>query len=382
MKVANAKFLIEMEKRNNTTENFRFGFGRLLDMLEYSYVFKYIAEITEEDLNWCDIYIAVRPNTPMSCLLGKAIKRSGRSYIVYFDDDLVNREGTIAKRNESSKKCLRMSDAVFGANPALCSEYGRYSKNHFVVNTAVDESELFHTPHDSLPIRFVYAAGKDHASIFEAVINPVLKKLLDEYHDIIHFTFIGVEPKVKSIGYSDSFEFIPLMPLEQYNEYMRMHTFDVGLAPLNDDRFSRMKYFNKYIEYGKLAIAGVYSNMEPYTYAVRNGENGFLVNNTGQDWYRILKYCIENIEDVRRIGISAQEDLKANYAVDLIADDLRKKLDEVIRLDVQKKIYWKKNRILESAFYYEDKIGKLVRQVRTRGLIETVKFMCQKLEGV
>lgn len=376
---SDCKLLIEMEKKNSTTENFEFGFGRFLDLLQYKYRFKYVDTISEDDLNWCDTYIAVRPNTPLSYSIAKAIKESGRSYIVYFDDDLINRKDSIKWRNQSSKQCLDLSDAVFGANPSLCEDYGKNSKHHFSIDTAVDESELSYPLRETGVVQFVYAAGRDHAEIFESIINPILRRFLDEYHEKVHFTFIGVEPRINEIGYTQNFSYVPLMPLERYNEYMKKHAYDVGLAPLCNDRFSGMKYFNKYIEYGKSAIAGLYSDMKPYTYAVIDGENGYLLKNTAEAWYGKMKYCVEHIDEVRVIGLNAQKDLKENYAVDHIAENLKNQLDTVITGGRTESIKWKRSVITYRFFYCMDMLGKIVNQMRNRGFSETIKVVKRKV---
>lgn len=375
MGISGKRIFIELERNNNTTENFRFGFGRLLTIIGCEHRFGYIKEIKEEDLNWCDVYIAVRPNTPMSLSIAQAIKDSGRTYIVFFDDDLLYRADSIKWRNKSSRACLKLSECVFGANPALCEDYGKFSKRYFSINTAVEESELSNPAPGSSQIQIVYAAGKDHASIFEKIVKPAMRKLIEEYGTRIHFTFIGVEPKMDDIGSDDSFSFIPLMPLSQYTEYMRSHHFDIGLAPLEDNRFSNMKYFNKYIEYSKSAIAGIYSNVKPYIYAVRDGENGYLVSNDDDSWYERLKNCIDNIAAAGEIGKRAQEDLKDNYSLGAITYDLENNLSAAIIDKSVKKIRWSQDRLREKLFYFEDKMGKLLHHTRNRGIKETIRMI-------
>ena len=375
MGITNKRILIELERSNNTTENFRFGFGRFLKKIGCEHKFAYIKEIKEEDLNWCEVYIAVRPNTPMSLSIAQVIKASGRPYIVFFDDDLLYRADSLKWRNESSRECLEISDCVFGVNPALCEDYGKFSKWHFSINTAVEENELSNPVPISSQVQIVYAAGKDHATVFERIVKPAIKSLIDEYGERIHLTFIGVEPRVNDIGSNESFSFVPLMPFDEYIEYMKMHHFDIGLAPLEDERFSNMKYFNKYIEYSKSAITGIYSNVKPYTYAVCEGENGYLVNNDEDSWYKRLMFCVENLTEVRRIGKEAQKDLKANYSLDAISYALERNLSAVITDRSLEEISWSKSRVKEKMFCFKDKMGKLCHYTRSRGIKETIKLI-------
>ena len=378
MVISNKRILIEIEQINSATQNFKYGFKRFLDYIGAEYRFKKIEDIIERDLNWCDVYISVRPNTPMSVSIAKAIKRSRRLYIVYFDDDLVNRNNSLKWRKDSSQKCLELSDAVFGANPTLCADYGRFSKKSFSINTFVEECELSYLRRDNSIVKFVYAAGKDHAETFELIVKPALKQIMNEYHDRIHFTFIGVEPRIEDIGFLDNFTFIPMMSLQDYANYMKENAFDVGVAPLINSRFSRMKYFNKYIEYSKFGIAGIYSNVEPYIYAIHNKENGYLIDNKINDWIKCLKYCIDNIDDVRKIGENAQNDLRKNYSFKEIVDELQNNFNSIEDNNECLAIRWDKNIIVSWWFGAYDMFWKIFNHIMYRGINETFKMIIKR----
>ena len=63
---------------------------------------------------------------------------------------------------------------------------------------------------------------------------------------------------------------------------MKESNFNIGFAPLDNTYFANRKYFNKYIEYTKFGILGMYSNTMPYTLIVKDKENGILVDNSSE----------------------------------------------------------------------------------------------------
>ena len=65
-----------------------------------------------------------------------------------------------------------------------------------------------------------------------------------EFGDKISFTFVGVRPNMDDI----ECEYVSGMPLMEYRKFMREQNFDIGLAPLYENDFSKCKYFNKFIE--------------------------------------------------------------------------------------------------------------------------------------
>ena len=62
--------------------------------------------------------------------------------------------------------------------------------------------------------------------------------------------------------------------------WMRRHLrWDVAIAPLEDDAFTRCKSDLKYLDYAALGIPGVFSDVRPYRDTVRHRETGLLAAN-------------------------------------------------------------------------------------------------------
>lgn len=380
--------LVELEKSNSTTELTKSCLQKVFKLCNIESRFRFLNQINNDDLIWCDSYLAVRPNSPMSYSLAKAVKDSGRFYAVMFDDDLLNRDGVIKWRLISTKKCIKLADLVISPNPILAKEYSLLtnSNRYVIFNTPVSNEEYKPTHKINDKVNFVYAAGRDHEIYFEKFIKPILNEFLSKYYSKVHFTFIGVEPDISGIEYKECFTFIPLMSLNDYNKFMRINNFDVGLAPLDDTRFSNRKYFNKYIEYTKCGIAGIYSNCLPYTLIVRNLENGILVNNTPKDWLSMLELAVTNTKLIEKCAINAQNNLKRDFTVESSANVIKKLIPELIVNKNDNDIHCKVSCIKTSLFYFMDKMSKFKYQIRYKGIKSTIKFtrnyvydrMCKK----
>jgi len=83
-------------------------------------------------------------------------------------------------------------------------------------------------------------------------------------------------------------------------DYAKMLSqFDIGIAPLEDNDFNRAKSDIKFREYSAAGTPCIASDVEPYSKAIKHGENGLLVKTKGAvfiDWYKKLKRMVEDRE--------------------------------------------------------------------------------------
>ena len=147
-----------------------------------------------------------------------------------------------------------------------------------------------------------------------------MNDIYHRYKEKVSLTLIG--PDIDTSLYKISVEKIPSMPINQYDEYMSNHHFDIGLAPLFDNELCRSKYFNKFFEYTKNNICGIYSDVMPYNLVVKNGVDGILVNNDPQEWYKAICYLIDNQNKQIQYIKNAQNKLINNFSLEAIAKRL------------------------------------------------------------
>lgn len=124
------------------------------------------------------------------------------------------------------------------------------------------------------------------------------------------------------------------MDFTSYSEYAkniaRLQP-DLLIAPLLNTRTFRSKCYNKYIESGVIGAACIYSKMCPYTDVVKDGVNGYLLEDeTEEGWYCKLTEVLGDIPSLRRVQQTAKEDVLTHHSVEAMLRPFIQKLRYVI----------------------------------------------------
>ena len=333
--------------------------------------------ITIEDLNWCDACIANRPSSIYAVNISKAIRRSGRLFMSFFDDDLLGlpRGNSGRWKKKYVLTCVKNSDAVITPSPVIAEKIKKIvsTPNFIVIDTHVREEEIRQVPECQDKVRIVYAAGNDHTELFDFFIKPSLSRLKQRYDNKIEFTLMGINPDLSHIPECNWIHQIDIMPYEMYRKYMMDHDFDLGLSPLLDNSFSNQKYFNKFFEYSKNGIAGLYSNCLPYTLVIDNQKNGVLVDNTVEAWFQALCHAIDNIDKMKEMVYEAQLQLKTKFSIHSIREIVHNSIDPLIDTNIKENVSYDHAKFLE--IYYEllSRVHQITAHIYKDGFSKTMK---------
>jgi len=283
---------------------------------------KYTREITRKDLKWCDIFITIRGREKSTYRLASACKKAGKTVAYVLDDDLLSSQlkKTKHRRLRDAKwidSILKITDILITGNEHLGQKYAqRYGLKTCKINTIVKlNPREYDWVQSEDVVHMVYAAGADHGKLFETIVLPALTKLPNGVKKRIDLTVIGPRIIGRDLGFP-VFS-IPSMKYDAYNEFMDLHHYDIGFAPLYDDEFYKCKYINKYLEYGKRGTVCVFSDTEPYNAVIKTNVNGFLARDIDQ-WSEVIKHLVENRSDIERIKCEVIDDLQ-NYSVENIS---------------------------------------------------------------
>jgi glycosyltransferase involved in cell wall biosynthesis len=82
---------------------------------------------------------------------------------------------------------------------------------------------------------------------------------------------------------------------------------DIAIAPLEDNSFTRCKSDIKFLDYSALGIAGIYSRVAPYEKTVRHLETGYLANNSTEDWVKALDLLLKDDSLRQKLARRAKE---------------------------------------------------------------------------
>jgi len=92
--------------------------------------------------------------------------------------------------------------------------------------------------------------------------------------------------------------------IEDYFDFLAK--IDVGIAPLKDTPFNRSRSDVKFLEYAVSGVVPVMACLEPYLHSVRNGETGFLYENSGE-LIDILNRLVGDVSLLRKVAKAARQ---------------------------------------------------------------------------
>jgi glycosyltransferase involved in cell wall biosynthesis len=197
----------------------------------------------------------------------------------------------------------RQADGMIVSTPALAERVARLRSGVLVVPNALDE-RLFGSVPDpfvsrSSTVTIGYMGTLTHEADLRIVLAP-LRALLRRQAGRVRLELVGggAEERIASL-----FEGLPFRmrnlgsehPYPRFVSWMRQHLrWDVAIAPLEDDVFTRGKSDLKYLDYGALGIPGVFSDVRPYRDTVRHRETGLLAANEPEAWAEALEEIVSD----------------------------------------------------------------------------------------
>lgn len=308
----------------------------LKDKLEFQY--KNTQDVNEIDITSSDVIICVRGAEIRELELVQKAKNEGKYVIYFLDDDLLNiDESDIYSQKyfnnpiiiNNIRSIMGNSNALWTTNAMIGAKYSHLFEKTIVTDApalllsdeAVENKKVNHI------ITIGYAGGIHHRSFFEHILYNPMERLLKEYAGKIKIEVLGFEPYYMHQFTIDFFPYID--DYKQYKEFMLNRNWDIGLAPFPNSAFHSCKYFNKYLEYGAIKAAGIYSNVSPFTNRIKNEKNGLMVNNTVDDWYHGMVRLIENETLRKKLIDAAEADVRENFSLDSICEDIIAKIYEL-----------------------------------------------------
>jgi hypothetical protein len=278
-----------------------------------------------EDLAWADALVLVRGAAPAERRLLVEARRLGRRVATYMDDDLENvparaRSGAfyaspLIKDNIAS--IVRSSDDLL-----VCSErLGAVLAERHGRPWALLRQPRPPDPGGALPparaprpgaVLVGFLGSVDHAAFFDGLLGEPLRRIRAEFGDRVDFVFCGARPAIARELAAEQHEFV--LGLAAWRARARSLGVQIGLAPLPDTPFHRCKYWNKFLEYGSLGIAGIYSDVPPSSDVVAHRRTGLLVENRPDAWLAALRELTGDAELRRRLAEGARTEAETRFS--------------------------------------------------------------------
>lgn len=272
-------------------------------------------KLRDSILNWADVVVLGRLDSWQEYRLAKALSERKKYLLYILDDDLLHIPEGISsnpyytpRRRKYVKKMIELSNGILSPSPRLLQKYAMPGQVQFrVVEPAISPAHF--KPHEiGSPVKIGFAGSLDRAEDVESILEEALLRIHETYGDAVRFSFFGPCPTfaqaigAEHIPYSESYE--------DYRQTLNRLSWDIGLAPMPDSPFHACKHYNKFSEYAAAGIAGVFSNVAPYTRLREEIGLGVFCENTPEDWYNAISHLIENEEEreqMRRASLACAE---------------------------------------------------------------------------
>ncbi len=293
------------------------------------FTIRYTNHYKESDIEACDIIVLCRQFYPNNLTIIELARKHNKKIIYDIDDNFfeLSVDNPLGQYHRHPMhlygltEMIKNADAVRVYSHPMKEIADKYNSNVHLVKSYFDFSmiaDLKRTEHDK--IRIVYATSRGKNDTLAKIYLSAVARILDEFEDKVEFYAFGQIPdELKDF---DNTIKLPYKP--NYSQFIRFfysYSFDIGLAPLINDRFHNSKTNNKFREYGAMGVCGVYSDVPIYSECVTHGVNGMLVDNSSESWYIAIKQLITDKELRQKIRRNAAEDVKKYYSMENTCND-------------------------------------------------------------
>lgn len=183
----------------------------------------------------------------------------------------------------------------------------QFNPHAFVNPTTIDTLQVHNQVKNQHTSDMVIGWTGTHSTMkYLDPVIPVLKKLEEKYS--FKFKIISNQPPgftLKSLVFTY---------WEKRTEIEDLLSFNIGLMPLEDDKWAKGKCAFKALQYMALGIPALVSPVGMNTEVVDHGINGYICQSF-DDWYTTLEAIIHDADLRTRLGKAACHKIETTYAV-------------------------------------------------------------------
>ena len=264
-------------------------------------------KLKTSDLNWADIVLLGRLDSWYEYQITRKLRKAGKTLIYIIDDDLLNIPPEISSAAYYGQKeiqgyirgMIEMSDAILSPSPLLLKKYAVNGRRSIrIEEPAIDP--VPYKPHDpDKPVKIGFAGSIDRTGDLEEILRDALVSIKLQYGDRVEFEFFGAIPSfagelnARCIPYCDSYD--------AYRKTLNSLEWDIGLAPMLDTPFHACKHYNKFVEYAAAGIAGIFSDIEPYSRLKALRVPCVFSNNNADEWVLRINELVSDFKKRERL---------------------------------------------------------------------------------
>jgi len=233
---------------------------------------------------------------------------SGKRMIFDFDDAI------FVQAPWSTKTICRHADAVTTTNEYLAGYARRYNQTVYILPNAIDLS-LYRrqtAPRETVPV-IGWIGTKSNLPYLNILDEPL--KLLKDGREFIFR--IVTDPTAESR--------VPLtrtLPIDfrpwKYPDFIsQLSSFDIGVCPLPEDKWTKGKSGYKVLEYMALGIPTVASNTSGMATIIENEVDGYLVS-SAEGWFKKLQLLMDSPSLREKVGEAGRKKVVNRYSPEVM----------------------------------------------------------------
>ncbi len=178
---------------------------------------------------------------------------------------------------------LKISSGVITSTDFLKKLYKKYNKNINVIPNCIDFNKWnMPNKNNGKRIRIGWIGGGNHEQDLE-VMKEVIPRINNKYKNVEFYFVHGVPKYIKDMCGTFNMGRVKYTTkwasIENYPQHVASFGFDIGIAPLQQNKFNQAKSNLRWLEYSTLGIPTVATQIEPYNRSISHGTTGFLANN-------------------------------------------------------------------------------------------------------
>lgn len=256
--------------------------------------------------------------------VARQCRRKAVPLVFDLDDDLLHipaerdRTGVYARVRPALKELIEASELLTLSTTPLQTTYASLAKKTLLVPNRLDP-DLWNVPIDrgrppegldpDAALQVLYMGSPTHDEDLALIVKAFTR--LGKRHGVRLYT-IGVSerpiPGVVQIA-------VPRARYDKFIPWFRavVQHFDAAVAPLAETPFNRCKSNLKYLEYAACGLPVAASRVAPYAETIRDGEDGLLVANDDESWFRAIESLALNPELRKKLGQAALARAKCEF---------------------------------------------------------------------
>lgn len=245
-------------------------------------------------------------------LLNLLKKRSVK--LIYDFDDAIYINPARPGNELKTANTIRYASKVIVSTDYLKAYCLKYGQDAVVIPSPVETNRIRPTIKEKNKIITIGWIGSPWTTRFLELVEKPIRRLAEKYEFL--FLTIGAKPEytingVNHVSKAWVFE----------EENTELGAMDIGIMPLPDTDWTRMKGGYKLLQYFSAGIPCVASPVGINQSIVKPEENGYLAS-TDEEWYTYLELLINNQPLRDRLGVNGRNDAVELYSRDVCFEKL------------------------------------------------------------